>query len=83
MLAHQDALLDLRLLDVPFFVHSQDALAVLRRNHLVILHLLHLLRNLVIVSLLELHDLTSALASLINFLSRLHLFLFKKRNTVC
>ena len=53
MLAHQDALLDLGLLDISLLSHHVDALAGLLADHLVILHLLHLLLHLLVVSLLE------------------------------
>ena len=42
MLAHENALLNFGLLDVALLAHSVDALAVLGRNHLIVLHLLHL-----------------------------------------
>ena len=83
MLAHQDALLDLGLLDVALLAHRINAVTVLRRDHLVILHLLHLLLHLVIVALLEFHDLTSTLACFLNLLSSLQFFLFEQRDSIC
>lgn len=77
MLRHQDGLLDLSLLNVSLLIHLNDALPVLRGNHLVVLHLIHLLLHLLIVPLLKFHDLTGALASLFNLLSRFHLLLFE------
>lgn len=52
MLAHQDRLLDLGLLDVALLAHVHDALAVVGGHHLVVLHLFHLLRHLLVVPLL-------------------------------
>ena len=82
MLAHQYALLDLCFLDVTLFSHGVDALAVLRRDHLIILHLLHLFLNLLVVSLLQFHDFTGALTSFLNLLPRFHLFLLEECDTV-
>ena len=82
MLAHKDGLLDLGLLDVPLLAHGHDTLTVLSRDHLLVLHLLHLLLDLVIVALLELHDLTGTLPRLLNLLARLDLFLLQQGDTI-
>lgn len=83
MLTHQNALLDLSLLYVALLSHRIDALTVLLRDHLVILHLLHLLRHLLIVALFEFHDLAGTLTRLFNLLACLQLFLLEQCNTIC
>lgn len=82
MLAHQDALLNLCLLNISFFAHDIDAFAGLLADHLVVLHLLHLLRHLLVVALLELHDFAGALARLLNLLPRLELLLLEQGDTI-
>ena len=82
MLAHEDRLLDLGLLDVAVLAHLDDALAVLRGDHLVVLHLLHLLSNLVVVPLLQLHHLRRALPRLLDLLPRLQLLLLEESDAV-
>lgn len=82
MLAHQDALLDLGLLDIPLLIHRIDAITVLHGDHLVVLHLLHLLGDSFIVSLFKFHNFTSALTGLLDFLPRLHLFLLEESNSI-
>ena len=82
MLTHQNALLDLSLLYVALLSHRIDALTVLLRDHLVILHLLHLLRHLLIVALFEFHDLAGTLTRLLNLLPSLDLLLLEKGDTV-
>lgn len=82
MLRHQDGLLDLGLLNVSLLSHLNDALPVLRGNHLLVLHLIHLFLHLLIVSLLQFHDFASALASLFNLLPRFHLLLLEQGDTV-
>ena len=82
MLTHEDRLLDLRLLDVALLAHLIDALSVLRGDHLIVLHLLHLLLDFFIVALLEFHDLRGALASLLNLFTRLLLFLLKQGDSI-
>ena len=82
MLTHEDRLLDLRLLDVTLLAHLIDPLSVLRGDHLIVLHLFHLLLDFLIVALLELHDLTGALASLLNLFTRLLLFLLKQGDSI-
>jgi hypothetical protein len=82
MLAHQDALLNLCLLDISLFAHGIDASFGLLADHLVVLHLLHLLLHLLIVALLELHDFAGALASLLNLLPRLELLLLEQGDAI-
>ena len=82
MLAHEYALLNLRLLDGTLLSHIVDALTVLRGDHTVVLHLLHLLLYALIVSLFELHNLLGTLPRLFNLLPRLHLFLLEEGDTI-
>ena len=77
MLTHQNALLDLSLFNVALLSHRIDALTVLLRDHLVILHLLHFLGHLLIVALFEFHDLASTLTRFLNLLACLQLFLLE------
>ena len=83
MLTHEDRLLDLGLLDVAVLAECHNALAVLCRNHLLILHLLHLFLDLLVVALLQLHDLAGSLARFLNFLARLELLLLEEGDTIC
>ena len=82
MLAHEYALLNLRLLDGTLLSHIVDALTVLRGDHTFVLHLLHLLLYALIVSLFELHNLLGTLPRLFNLLPRLHLFLLEEGDTI-
>ncbi len=82
MLAHEDGLLDLGLLNVAVLTHLNDALAILCRDHLIVLHLLHLLVHFLIVTLLEFHDLARTLSRLLNLLARLDFFLLEQGDTV-
>ena len=82
MLTHEYALLDLGLFDSTLLTHIVDALTVLRRDHTVILHLLHLLLYALIVALLELHNFLGTLPRLLDLLPRLHLFLLEEGDTV-
>ena len=77
MLTHQNALLDLSLFNVALLSHRIDALTVLLRDHLVVLHLLHLLGDLLIVALFELHDFASTLTRFLNLLACLQFFLLE------
>ena len=83
MLTHQNALLDLSFLYVALLSHHIDTFTILLREHLVILHLLHLLCHLLIVALFKFHDLSSTLARFFNLLACLHFFLLEQRNTIC
>ena len=83
VLAHQDGLLDLALLDVALLAHLHDSLPVLGRDHVVVVHLLHFLRDLLVVALFQLHHFAGTLASLLDLLTRLHLFLLEEGDAVC
>ncbi len=82
MLTHEDGLLDLSLLNVAVLAESHDALAGLSGHHLIVLHLLHLFLDLLVVSLLQLHDLASPLACFLNLLASLEFFLLEEGDTV-
>lgn len=82
MLAHQNGLLDLGLLNVALLAERLDALLVLLRKHHIILHLLSLDLHALIVPLLELEDFRCALLRLLNLLPRLDLFLLEEGDTV-
>ena len=82
MLTHEDGLLDLGLLDVAVLAHLNDTLAVLRRHHLIVLHLLHLLMHLLVVALLQFHDLARTLSGLLNLFARLYLLLLEQGDTI-
>ena len=82
MLAHQDGLLDLGLLNVSVLAHLNDSLTVLLRNHLFILHFLHFFLDALVVTLLKSHDFSGAFFSLLDLLPGLHLFLLEQSNTV-
>ena len=83
MLTHQNRLLDLGLLNAALLPHLINSIPRLRRNHLVVLHLLHLLRHLLIVPLLQFQHFLSSLARLVNLLPRLDLLLLQQRDTIC
>jgi hypothetical protein len=82
VLAHEDRLLDFGLLDVALLTDLVDALAILLRNHHIVLHLIGLCLHALVVSLFELENLRGALLGFLNFLPRLDLFLLEKGNTV-
>ena len=82
MLAHQDRLLDLRLLNLALLAHGEDALPVLRRHHLIILHPFHLLVHSLVVALLQFHDFVGSLARLLDLLPSLELLLLEEGDAV-
>jgi len=82
MLAHKDRLLNLRLLNSAVFVHLYNAIAVRLRYHLVVLHLLHLVRHPLVVALFEFEDFTGALARFLDLLPRLDLFLLEEGDAI-
>ena len=82
VLTREYGLLDLRLFNVSVLTHLNNSLTVLLRDHLIVLHLLHLFLNFLVVALLQSHDFSSTLLCLLDLLPCLHLFLLEKRNTV-
>ena len=82
MLTHENGLLDLGLLDVSLLPHLYDSLLVLRGDHLIVLHLLHLLLNLLMISLFKFHDFASSLARFLNLLACFQLFLLEQSDTI-
>jgi len=82
VLAHQNRLLDLGLLDVAFLTHLHDSLAVVRRQYLVVLHLVHLFGHFLIVALFELEDFGGTLPGLLDLLASLDLLLLEEGDAV-
>lgn len=83
MLAHQDRLLDLSLLDATLLVQCMDALSVLCGDHLLILHLVDLFRHFLGVALFQFHDLGSPFTGFLDLFAGLHLLLFEEGDTIC
>ena len=82
MLAHQEGLLNLNLVEIPLLAKLFYFLLLLLGCHLLQLHLLYLLLDSLVVPLLETEDFLSTLLRLLNFLPCLKLFLFEEGNTV-
>jgi len=83
VLAHQDRLLNLGLLNVAVSAHLIDSITIISRDHLVILHFIHLLGHSLVVALLELQNLVGTFASFLNLLPRLDLLLLEESDTIC
>jgi len=83
VLAHQNRLLYLCLLDVTLLFHGKDALSVLFGDHLFILHFFHFFRHFFVVALLQFHDLAGPLPCFLDFFAGLHLLLFEEGDAIC
>jgi len=82
VLAHEDGLLDLCLLNASLFAHLGNPVLGVVGDHLIVFHLLHLFCDADVIAFLKPHDFTSTLFRFLNLLPGLHLLLLEEGDTV-